>query len=168
MSGIEAVTRELCLTVQEQARVWRRLLDLSLAQLDALKSQNVHGVHAILQELEVTMLERSRTEVRRGILLQQAATMLDVPVEAITRDVLVEHVDPQLAASLVEAAEELRALVVELDAVVGRNTVLLEQELAIIEVMVRGATVDSSARVTYGKHGMQHEAPRLRLLDAQV
>jgi hypothetical protein len=68
----------------------------------------------------------------------------------------------------VQAAEELRALVVELDAVVGRNAALLEQERAIIEVLVEGATIDTSVRATYGQHGMQSEAPRLRLLDAQV
>lgn len=168
MSGIRAVAHELCLNVHEQSRVWRRLLDLSQAQLQALQQQDVHSVHAILQEVEVAMLERSRTEVRRGVLLNQAAAMLEIPVEQVTRDVITAHCDAPLAEALVQAAEELRVLVVELDAVVARNAAMLEQELAIIEVLVQGATVDTTARTTYGKHGMQQEAPRLRLLDAQV
>jgi hypothetical protein len=168
MTAIREIAHEVCLNVQEQTRVWRRLLDLSLAQLQALQSQDVHSVHAILQELEVAMLERSRTEVRRGMLLNQAAVVLEIPVDDITRDILVEHCDESLAQELVRSAEELRALIVELDAVVARNSAMLEQELAIIEVLVRGATVDTTARTTYGKHGMQQEAPRLRLLDAQV
>jgi hypothetical protein len=94
--------------------------------------------------------------------------MLRLPVDEVTRDVVVEHCDELLGHRLVRAAEELRALVVELDAAVGRNSAMLEQELAIIEVLVRGATVDVTARTTYGKHGMQQDAPRLRLLDAQV
>jgi hypothetical protein len=125
-------------------------------------------VHAVLQEIEVVMLDRSRVEVRRGMLLQQAAAVLGMPVADVTRDVLVACMEPAEAAQLVQAAEELRALVVELDAVVGRNAALLEQELAIIEVLVEGATIDTSVRATYGQHGTQSEAPRLRLLDAQV
>jgi len=168
MSTIQAVASELCRNVRDQARVWQRLLDLSVAQLQALQVQDVHGVHAVLQEIEVAMLDRSRTEVRRSVLLAQAAALLGMPLDAITRDVIVAYCEPDTAAELVEAAEELRALVVELDAVVSRNTALLQQELQIIEVLVKGATVDTSIRATYGKQGMQQEAPRLRLLDAQV
>lgn len=168
MSEIRTVAHELCLNLGEQARAWRHLLDLSHAQLHALQQQDVHSVHAILQEIEVAMLERSRTELRRSMLLTQAASMLGVPTDEVTRDVIVRHCDAPLGEALEQAAEELRSLVVELDAVVARNAAMLEQELAIIEVLVRGATVDTSARMTYGKHGMQQEAPRLRLLDAQV
>lgn len=168
MTAIQDVARELVVNVQDQARVWQRLLELSQAQRQALEAQDVHAVHAVLQDVEVVMLERSRAEVRRGMLLAQAAAVLGVPAEELTRDMVVACCEPQLAQSLVTAAEELRALVVELDSVVARNKVLLEQELQIIEVLVQGATVDTSTRATYGKHGTQQEAPRLRLLDAQV
>ncbi|MCW2924151.1 MAG: hypothetical protein JWM98_1555 [Thermoleophilia bacterium] len=168
MTALRSIAHELCLNLEEQTRVWRRLLDLSHAQLAALEVQDVHSVHAILQEVEIAMLDRSRTEVRRGVLLAQAGALLEIAPDQVTRDIIAEHCDAPLGQALAVAAEELRALVVELDAVVGRNTAMLEQELAIIEVLVRGATIDTSAQKTYGKHGMQQEAPRLRLLDAQV
>jgi len=168
MSAIDHVARDLCTNIAEQTRVWHRLLELSQAQLEALQAQDVHAVHAILQELEVAMLERGRTEIRRSMLLDQAALILGMPVVEVTRDAIAAACDAPLGAALEAAAEELRSLVVELDAVVARNTAMLEQELSIIEVLVRGATVDSTARTTYGKHGTQQEAPRLRLLDAQV
>lgn len=168
MSSIQAIAAELALNVDEQARVWRRLLELSVAQQQALQVQDVHTVHAVLQELEVAMLERSRTEVRRGVLLNQAAAVLGMPVDEVTRDVIAVHCEPATAERLRVAAGELRSLIVELDAIVHRNSALLEQELSIIEVMVQGATVDTTQRATYGKHGTQTEAPRLRLLDAQV
>lgn len=168
MTALESIAREVHGSLEEQCRVWGRLLDLSRAQLVALQSQDVHAVHDVLQELELTMLERSRAEVRRGVLLAQAAAVLGVPTDQLTRQLLTARCEPSLAARIDAAAEELRALVVELDAVVARNGAMLEQELAIIEVLVRGATTDSTARTTYGNHGMQQEAPRLRLLDAQV
>ncbi|MCB0877783.1 MAG: flagellar export chaperone FlgN [Thermoleophilia bacterium] len=162
------VVTEVVANVREQVRIWSRLLELSSAQREALEVQDVHRVHAVLQEIEVTMLDRGRTEVRRGMLLQQAASILGLELAAVTRDVLVGCVGAELGQELEAAAEELRALVVELDAVVARNTALLEQELAIIEVLVQGATTDVAARTTYGKQGVQQEAPRLRLLDAQA
>lgn len=165
---VRQVAHEICLNLDEQARVWRRLLDLSQAQLQALQHQDVHSVHALLQEIEIAMLDRSRTEVRRGMLLTQVASLLGIAPEAVTRDIIAAHCDSPLGETLVRSADELRVLVVELDAVVARNAAMLEQELAIIEVLVRGATVDTKARTTYGKHGTEQEAPRLRLLDAQV
>lgn len=168
MSSIRDVVGEIVLNLQEQVRAWRRMLDLSQAQRVALEAQDVHGVHAILQDIEVAMLDRSRTEVRRSVLVAQAASMLGIEPEAVTRDLLVGCCDATLAAQLEAASDELRVLVVELDSVVARNRALLEQELAIIEVLVEGATVDTTARATYGKHGNQTEAPRLRLLDAQA
>jgi len=168
MTRIRTIAHELGTNLDEQTRVWRRLLDLSQAQLVALQAQDVHGVHAVLQELEMAMLDRSRTEVRRSMLIEQAAAELGIPADDVTRDRIAEACDAPIGEALARAAEELRVLVVELDAVVGRNTAMLEQELAIIEVLVKGVTTDTTAKKTYTKHGAQGETPRLRLLDAQV
>jgi hypothetical protein len=168
MSSIRDVAAELVRNVQDQARSWRRLLELSIAQRGALEAQDAPTVHALLQDIELAMLDRSRTELRREALVAQAAALLGVEPQSVTRELVAGCVDAELAGRLDTAAEELRALVVELDAVVERNTALLQQELSIIEVLVQGATTDSTARATYGKQGVQQEAPRLRLLDAQA
>jgi hypothetical protein len=168
MTRIRTISHELCMNLEDQVRVWRHLLDLSQAQLAALQVQDVHSVHAILQEIEVAMLDRSRTEIRRGMLLEQAALELGVPATEVTRTVLQEHSDAPIAEALGRAADELRSLVGALDDVVARNRAMLEQELEIIELLVRGATEDRSVKQTYGKTGSQTDRPRLRLLDAQV
>jgi hypothetical protein len=167
-AAVVNVAEEIVGNVQEQVSVWQRLLQLSMAQRAALEAQDAQAVHALLQEIEVAMLDRSRAEVRRGMLLGQAAAHLGIEVGDVTRDVIAACCPAELAARLEAAGEELRALVVELDAVVGRNAAMLEQELAIIELLVQGVTTDVAARPTYGKHGTTHEAPRLRLLDAQA
>ncbi len=167
-AGIVDVARELVLNLREQTRVWSRLLELSIAQRAALEVQDVHAVHALLQEIEVAMHERQRTELRRSILVRQAAAHLGIEPDDVTRDLIAGCCDSQLASELVEAAEQLREVAGELDVVAKRNAMLLEQELSIIEVLVQGVTTDASARTTYGKQGVQEEAPRLRLLDAQA
>lgn len=168
MSVMRETAHEIAANVAEQRDVWQRLLDLSRAQLQALSVQDVQAVHDILQELEIVMLERSRTELRRGMLISGAASKLGIAPESMTREIVASHCDPDVAEALTHAAEELRSLVVELDSIVSRNTTLLQQELAIIDVLVRGVTTDTRANTTYSKHGEQQDAPRLRLLDAQV
>ena len=165
---VAAIAQELCTNLGDQDRVWRRLLDLAQAQFDALSAGDVHAVHAILQDIEITMLDRSRAEVRRGMLMEQVAAALSMPVEDVTRDVIAVHCDAPLGEALATSANQLRVLATELDLVVAKNKVLLEQELAIIDVLVQGATTDRSTKTTYAKTGSQNEAPRLRLLDAQV
>jgi hypothetical protein len=165
---VAAIAQELCSNLADQNRVWERLLELARAQYDALSAGDVHAVHAVLQDIEVTMLERSRAEVRRGMLMEQAAAALGVPLDEVTRDSITAHCDVPLGEALAASADQLRAAALELDEVVAKNKVLLEQELAIIDVLVQGATTDRSAATTYAKTGSQNEAPRLRLLDAQV
>lgn len=165
---MRSIAIELSANLDEQVRVWRRLLELSTAQLEALSRQDVHSVHAILQDVELTMLDRARTEMRRGMLIEQAASELGIASSEVTRELVIAGCDTPLADAITRTAEELKVLVVALDSVVDRNRMMLEQELAILEVLVRGATEDTSATPTYGKTGANHEAPRLRLLDAQV
>ncbi|MCZ4495704.1 MAG: hypothetical protein JWM25_287 [Thermoleophilia bacterium] len=168
MSRIATIAHELCSNLDEQNRVWQRLLTLSQAQLEALTVGNVHAVHAILQDIEMAMLDRSRTEVRRGMLMEQAANELGVSASDVTRDLITAQCDAPIGAALAASADQLRVMAHELDLVVAKNKVLLEQELAIIDVLVQGVTVDRTATKTYAKTGSQAEAPRLRLLDAQV
>ena len=168
MTRIQDIATEICTNLELQVRVWRRLLDLSQAQATALRAQDVHSVHAILQEIEMAMLERSRSEVRRSMLITAAAIELGIPESDVTRDAIAARCDAALAGAMQAAAQELVELVGALDTAVARNTALLEQELAIIDVLVQGATLDRGTRTTYGKSGSQSEAPRLRLLDAQV
>ena len=51
-----------------------------------------------------------------------------------------EEIAHEAGAAQLAAAQRHSQLIVELDAIVHRNTTLLQQELSIIEVMVRGAT----------------------------
>ena len=157
------------MNLEEQTRVWRRLLDLSHAQLAALQAQDVHararGAAGARDGDARPLAHRGATRDARSSRLRRSS---GIDADEVTRDRIAAACDAPIGEALARAAEELRVLVVELDAVVGRNTAMLEQELAIIEVLVQGVTTDTTAKTTYGKHGAQGEAPRLRLLDAQV
>lgn len=158
---------EMVLNLEDQVRIYRQLLDLSQAQLVALRAQDVHAVHAVLQEIEVTMLERSKVEQRRSALLEAIARELGVPVAEVTASLLSQVADESVGAAIADASRRLGELVAELARVVERNRVILEQELAIIDHMVKGMTAVPAAP-TYGQTGAQTEVSRLKILDAKV
>lgn len=166
MSDASAIN-EIVVNLDDQVRVYRRLLDLSQAQLVALQAQDVRTVHAILQEIELAMLERSKVDQRRSEVLMHIAQQLGIALEDVTASLLQQRADAPIGEAIANASAELRGLVGDLDGVVARNRALLEHELAIIDHMVHGMTTVPD-KPTYAADGGQREAARLKLLDAQV
>lgn len=166
--SVDQLVHDLCVNLEDQVRAYTRLLELSQSQMQALLVKDVQSVHAILQEVEVAMLDRGRTEIHRGRLMEMIAAELGVSPLEVDRQLLMQVSTAPVAASLEHAAEALKHLVGELDRVVAKNRALLEHELAVIDTLVQGMTTDRSARPTYKAAGVQGDAPRIRLLDAQV
>ena len=125
-------------------------------------------MHAILQEIDMTMMGRARLEAVRADLIERAAIELGCEQHEVTSSRLRAFTDNASGAEITRCADELRGIVEELNQIVARNRALLEHELAVIETMVRGMTEDRSATPVYEKNGAQREAVRLKLLDAQV
>jgi hypothetical protein len=163
-----SAVHDVLVNLEDQVRLYRHLLELSSAQLAALRKQDVHSVHAILQEIEIAMLDRGKLEMQRSVVLSLAAAELGIGVEEITAARLEEAAGAPLGGEIARCADELRQIVTQLDEVVARNRAMLEHELGVIDQVVQGMTVDREATPVYGKSGAQREVPRLRLLDAQV
>lgn len=172
-STLISIIEALCNNLDEQVRVYDRLLEQSSRQLVALREQNPRGVHEVLPEIEITMLDRAQAEHERNRLIPMAAAALGVPIEEVTAKRLAKASgDDEGSAALSErlsrASARLIELVSELDTIVVLSRSLLEQELVLIDGMVQGMTQDRRTTPTYGKQGTQVEPGRLRLLDAQV
>jgi hypothetical protein len=159
---------EIMTNLTEQERIYRRLLDLSQAQVVAIRQQDVRTVHALLQEIELAMIERSTIERRRSEVLHQLSRAWMLPVDQLTATVIADRSDePAIADAIRHASAALRSLIGELDTAVVKARGLLKQELALIDHMVRGVT-RSHEPPTYQQSGIQTEVPRLKLLDTQV
>jgi len=164
----QRLAHEVLVNLSDQVRLYSHLLELSRAQLDAVRVQDVRSVHAILQEIEIAMLDRSRHEQRRELLIREVAAVLGIGQGEVTAARLQAACDAPIAAEIGRASEELRAIVKDLDDVVSRNRAYLEHELSVVDHMVKGMTVDRSATPTYMRSGAQRDTVRLKLLDAQV
>lgn len=158
---------EMLGNLEAQVDVYRRLLNLTQAQVVALRERDVKTVHAVLQEIELGMLDRARIDQQREMLLINLSAQLGVPKEEITVTLLQGLVDAPIADLLAGHSQELRSLIGELDVVVTRSRALLEQELELIDQVVKTTTRRGDA-LTYARTGTRPDADRLKLLDAQV
>ena len=165
---LQEVEERLIANIVEQDRIWKYLYNLTEIQSKAILASQPLALHAALQDIELTMHERSRLELQRNMLIMQAAKKLEIPAESVTRDLIVENCNQTTGEELTQVAVALRSLVEEVTAIVSRNKVLLEQELEIIDVVVQGITTQANAKVTYSKSGNQGDKPRISILDATV
>lgn len=164
----QLIAHEVLSNLTDQVRLYRHLLNLSEAQLAAVRTQDVHSVHAILQEIEMSMLDRARLEMLRADLIRRIAAELGIEIEQVTAARLRQITDASISSQIERAAEELRQVITELDRVVACNRSHLEHELAVVDQMVKGMTVDRTATPTYLRTGAEAQQGRLKLLDAQV
>lgn len=158
---------EVLVNLQAQVHMYRRLFDLAQAQVVALRQRDMQAVHALLQEIELAMIDRSQVEQARGAMLDRLSVELGIHVDEINVAVVQQHAEPAIAQGIAACSEELKQLIGDLDVVVGKNKALLEQELELIDHMVRGVT--RGPRVpTYGSTGASDPSAHLKLLDMQV
>lgn len=162
-----SAVNEIVANLQEQVRVYRRLLELSQAQVDALLQQDVHTVHGVLQEIELSMLDRAKVEQYRTVVLDRICAETGLTIGEITASRLAQLAEPAIAEAITSCSTELQGLIKELDAVVDKSRALLEQELAVIDGVIHGITVVAEP-ATYERTGDSSERTRRKLLDMQV
>jgi hypothetical protein len=163
----EAAIHELVANLHDQVRIYRRLLDLSQAQVGALQRHDVHAVQAVLQEIELAMLERSKVDQRREHAIAAVASRLGIAVEEVTAARLQHAAPGALGATIADASAELKDLIAQLDTVVARSNALLQHELQLIEFMMDGLTTVRETP-TYQRAGTQGDGVRRSILDTAV
>jgi hypothetical protein len=115
----------------------RRLLAVVLAQGEAIRRQDVEGVLARLGEVQAEMVRRAQIEQERDVIVRLAAARLGVDPDAVTLESVCEGLAPADAARAREQSAELRGLLAEIARVHGQNRVLIRQELAFLDHLMR-------------------------------
>lgn len=115
----------------------RRLLEIVIQQRGAIRRQDVDTVLASLADVQAEMAYRSRLEQERDGLLAEAARERGAAPETLgLEDLLVGRpADECLRARTMSA--ELRGLIVEVGRIHDQNRVLIRQELAFLDHLMR-------------------------------
>lgn len=144
----------------------RRLLGVVLAQGEAIRRQDVESVLARLRDIQAEIAERAKLERERDRLLGNAAAALGLAPDAVDLESLLAAEPADVAAQARTKSAELRGLVAEIGRVHTQNRVLIRQELAFVEHLMRAlAGVPQGG---YTPAGVGTHAPSLAAVDARA
>jgi len=115
----------------------RRLLKILIDQTDAIRRQDVDAVLARLTDVQAELAQRDRLERERSGILGDAGRELGLDPEQVELDDLLLLAEPDEAAAARLKSAELKGLLSELARVHGHNRVLIRQELAFLDHLMR-------------------------------
>jgi hypothetical protein len=123
----------------------RRLLQVVLEQGAAIRKRDVRTVVALAGVLEAELQGRHSIEEERSRLLERAGSRLGVNPGAVSLGLLEALMNPQAALSARERSAELRGLLDEVKREHHCNRMLMHQELAFVDHLLRLANGEGDA-----------------------
>lgn len=135
----------------------RQLLQVVLAQGAAIRQRNVQEVVRLAGVLQAEVQRRRLIDEERARLLERAGTRLGVDAGSVSITLLGDVMEPEAAAQARIRSAELRGLLDELQREHTCNRVLMSQELAFLDHLLRLA--DGDSRIGYDSAGDHRAAP---------
>lgn len=153
--------------LERQLASAQRLLQTVISQRDAIRAQDVEGVLARLAEVQQEMGRRMQLERERDVLLDQASTALRRPASDLTLEMILVLVPAGDAVRARTLSAELRGTLSETARIHGQNRILIRQELAFLDHLMR--VLSGTPEGAYSAAGGSSSMPQiLNLIDTRV
>jgi len=152
--------------LRRQRESSQRLLEIVMTQNAAIRQQDVTTVLASLTDLQAEMGYRDRLEHERERILFDAAAALGVAPDTIDLEAILVGRPEAEAAQARELSAELRGLIVEVGRIHDDNRVLLRQELAFLDHLMRA--LSGTPQTAYSPTGWDPVPKTVNLLDARA
>ena len=153
--------------LERQLASAQRLLQTVIAQRDAIRAQDVEGVLARLAEVQQEMARRMQLERERDVLLDQASTALRRPAGDLSLEMILVLLPAGDAVRARDLSSELRGTLSETARIHGQNRVLIRQELAFLDHLMR--VLSGTPEGAYSAAGGSSSTPQiLNLIDTRV
>jgi hypothetical protein len=139
--------------LDDQIASTQRLLQIVMGQAAAIRDRDVDTVLSAVTEIQGEMERRAGMERIRGELLARAGASLGIPAHVVTLDAICTLLKPAEAAQARERSAELRGLLGEVGRQHQANRVLMRQELAFLDHLMRelGAEPDTGYGALSGR-----------------
>ena len=152
--------------LQRQLESSRRLLGIVLAQSAAIRRRDVESVLASLTDVQAEMGFRQRLEDERAVLLRSAAAERGVAPDTIDLEAMLVGVPAGEASEARARSAELVGLVNETGRVHEQNRLLLKQELAFLDHLMR--VLSGTPQAGYSPSGWATTQSHLSVVDARA
>jgi flagellar FlgN protein len=157
---------ELLQHLESQLESARRMLGIVLSQAESIRAQDVEGVLARLGDVQAEMVKRVVLERERDRLLADAASVLGMPAAELTLESLLVLVPDADATRARELSAELRGLLSEISRVHAQNRILIRQELAFLDHLMR--VLSGAPQAGYSPFGESAAAQPANVVDMRV
>jgi len=147
--------------LERQLASAQRLLQIVIAQRDAIRAQDVESVLARLAEVQQEMGRRMQLERERDALLDQASNALRRPHADITLEMILLLLPAGDAERARTLSAELRGTLSETSRIHDQNRVLIRQELAFLDHLMR--VLSGTPEGAYSAAGAS--SPRVQVLN---
>jgi hypothetical protein len=152
--------------LQRQVESSRRLLEIVLSQSAAIRRRDVETILASLSDVQAEMAYRGRIESERESLIQSSAVERNVAPETVDLEtMLIGKPEAEAAQARLHSAE-LIGLVTEIGRVHEQNRLLLRQELAFLDHLMR--VLSRTPQAGYSPRGWTSPPQRLKIVDARA
>jgi hypothetical protein len=150
------LSRDVLDHLEAQLLAGRRLLQVVLEQGAAIRRRDVQNVVRLAGLLQAEVQRRKLIDDERGRLLERAGARLGVDAGSVSITLLADVMEPDAAAKARVRSAELRGLLDELQREHICNRVLMTQELAFLDHLLRLA--DGDSRIGYDAAGDHRSA----------
>jgi len=152
--------------LERQLASARRLLGIVLAQTEAIKAQDVEGVLARLADMQTELAGRHVLEVERDTIIRDAATRAHLAPESVDLELLAAGLEPAENERVRAMSAELRGLLTEVGRVHEQNRVLIRQELAFLDHLMR--VLSGTPQAGYSQRGFDPAPQSVNVVDARA
>ena len=153
--------------LERQLSSAQRLLQIVIAQRDAIRAQDVEAVLARLAEVQQEMGRRMQLERERDTMLDQASNALRRPAADLTLEMILVLLPAGDAIRARDLSAQLRGMLSETARIHGQNRVLIRQELSFLDHLMR--VLSGTPEGAYSAAGGASPRPQvLNLIDTRV
>jgi len=128
---------ELLAHLESQVESSRRLLQALISQTEAIRDHKVEDVLLRLRDIQVEVAGRARIELDREALLERAGHALGLAPDVVDLNAMLPLLPLEERAPALALSAELKGLVKEIERVHAHNRILIRQELAFVDHLLR-------------------------------
>lgn len=160
------MTAQLLSHLARQLESARALLANVLGQNEAIRRQDVTTLLVRLGDLQGEMANRRRLELERDLLIRDAAIELGMSEDEVDLDRILELLPDEESQRARLDSAELRGLLTEISRVHQQNRVLIRQELAFVDHLMR--VLGGVPQGPYSPLGFEHTRQPGNVVDARA
>lgn len=153
----------------QEYKIHEEMFELSVNKTNALVSNNVPEIEHINKKEAELILRLGNYEDKRNILIEKTCLGLGINKDDVTISILLERLEGEGKAGLLELKEKFKELVLELKKVNDLNNSLIKNSLEFIDFSINLiAGADTAADNSYNKTGNIQEPKQKRMFDAKT